>query len=143
MSIATLDRHMLGDPHWAAETRVGDASDWAIYASPDTNGHYTYKSDCEVGISDAEIDAKIGATADNWSSADAAILSVCDELRSDQLFSDDTCGLLSRLFGEQQRIDLVFTFSQHTQVSMFLNSFGVQLGDFLTLGLVTRAPCTA
>jgi 4-carboxymuconolactone decarboxylase len=88
----------------------------------------------EVGLSNAEIDAiKIGATADNWSSADAAILRACDELHSDQFVSDDTWVLLCRFLGEQQRMDLVFTVGQYTQVSMFLNSFGVQLDDFLTL----------
>jgi 4-carboxymuconolactone decarboxylase len=88
----------------------------------------------EMGFSSAEIDAvKIGATADNWSSEDAAILTACDELHSDQFVSDDTWALLSRFLGEQQRMDLVFTVGQYTLVSMFLNSFGVQLDDFLTL----------
>ena len=88
----------------------------------------------ELGFSIAEIDAvKIGAAADNWSSEDAAILKACDELHSDQFVSDDTWALLSRFLGEQQRMDLVFTVGQYTLVSMFLNSFGVQLDDFLTL----------
>ena len=30
-------------------------------------------------------------------------------------------------FGERQRMDMVFTVGQYTQVSMLLNSFGVQL----------------
>ena len=88
----------------------------------------------EAGLSNAEIDAiKIGATADNWSSADVAILRACDELYSDQFVSDDTWAVLSGFFGEQQRMDLVFTVGLYTLVSMFLNSFGVQLDDFLTL----------
>jgi 4-carboxymuconolactone decarboxylase len=88
----------------------------------------------EMGFSTAEIDAvKIGATANNWSSEDAAILRACDELHSDQFVSDDTWRLLSGFLGEQQRMDLVFTVGQYTLVSMFLNSFGVQLDDFLTL----------
>jgi 4-carboxymuconolactone decarboxylase len=88
----------------------------------------------EMGFSNAEIDAvKIGATADNWSSEDAAILRACDELHSDQFVSDDTWRLLCGFLGEQQRMDLVFTVGQYTLVSMFLNSFGVPLDDFLTL----------
>jgi 4-carboxymuconolactone decarboxylase len=88
----------------------------------------------EMGFPNDEIDAvKIGATADNWSSEDAAILRACDELHSDQFISDDTWTLLSRFLSEKQRMDLVFTVGQYTLVSMFLNSFGVQLDDFLTL----------
>ena len=88
----------------------------------------------EMGFPNDEIDAvKIGATADNWSGEDAAILRACDELHSDQFVSDDTWTLLSRFLSEQQRMDLVFTVGQYTLVSMFLNSFGVQLDDFLTL----------
>jgi len=87
----------------------------------------------ELGLSNAEFDAvKIGATAKNWSAAEAAILRACDELHSDQFVSDDTWALLSRFLGEQQRMDLVFTVGQYTLVAMFLNSFGVQLDDFLT-----------
>ena len=36
----------------------------------------------------------------------------------------------------QQRMDLVMTVAQYTQVSMMLNSFGVQLDEDLTLDLI-------
>jgi len=36
---------------------------------------------------------------------------------------------LARHFGERQRMDMVFTVGQYTQVSMLLNSFGVQLDE--------------
>ena len=88
----------------------------------------------EAGLADAEIAAiKLGAGAENWSAADAAILRACDELYSDQFVSDETWALLCRFFDEQQRMDLVFTVGQYTLVAMFLNSFGVQLDDFLSL----------
>ena len=99
----------------------------------------------ELGFSEAEIDAvKIGATASNWSSEDAAILRAADELHSDHFISDETWALLSKFLGEQQCMDLVFTVGQYTLVSMFLNSFGVQLDDFLTFDpdVVGRGPKT-
>ena len=36
---------------------------------------------------------------------------------------------LARHFQERQRMDMVFTAGQYTQVSMLLNSFGVQLDE--------------
>ena len=43
-------------------------------------------------------------------------------------FSDQTWNALSEI-GDKGRIDLVMTVGQYTQVSMMLNSFGVQLED--------------
>ena len=40
---------------------------------------------------------------------------------------------LARHFDEKQRMDVVFTVGQYTQVSMFLNTFGVQLDAGQTL----------
>lgn len=80
-----------------------------------------------VGLSDAEIEAiKIGAEASGWSPADAAILAACDELHRDQFITDPTWARLTAHFDEKQRVDLVYTIGQYTQVSMLLNSFGVQ-----------------
>jgi hypothetical protein len=42
--------------------------------------------------------------------------------------SDATWDALAEL-GDKGRMDLVFTVGQYTQVSMILNSFGVQLED--------------
>jgi 4-carboxymuconolactone decarboxylase len=36
---------------------------------------------------------------------------------------------LAQHFEERQRMDLVFTVGQYTQVSMLLNTFGVQLDE--------------
>lgn len=79
------------------------------------------------GLTDAEIEAiKAGADAPSWSPADAAILAACDELHRDQFVSNPTWERLSAHFDEKQRVDLVYTVGQYTQVSMLLNSFGVQ-----------------
>jgi len=82
----------------------------------------------EHGLTAAEIDAvKAGADASTWSEADAALIRACDELHRDQFVGEATWAELARHFDEKQRMDLVFTAGQYTQVSMMLNTFGVQL----------------
>ncbi|MFC3711838.1 carboxymuconolactone decarboxylase family protein [Sphingoaurantiacus capsulatus] len=79
------------------------------------------------GLTDAEVEAiKVGEGTPDWSAADAAILAACDELHADQFISDATWARLAAHFDEKQRVDLVYTVGQYTQVSMLLNSFGVQ-----------------
>ena len=56
-----------------------------------------------------------------------------DELHADQFITDETWAALAEHFDEKQRMDVVFTVGQYTQVSMMLNSFGVQLDEGLTL----------
>jgi alkylhydroperoxidase family enzyme len=82
------------------------------------------------GMSQAEIDAiKTGADAPIWSSADAALIRACDELHARQFVSTETWGQLKAHFSERQCMDAVFTAGQYTQVSMMLNTFGVQLDE--------------
>jgi alkylhydroperoxidase family enzyme len=79
------------------------------------------------GLSQAEIAAiKQGADA-GWSAADAALIRAADELVRDHFVSDATWKALGEHFDDKQRMDVVFTVGQYTQVSMFLNTFGVQL----------------
>src|SRR6185312_6079093 len=80
------------------------------------------------GLSEAEIAAiKRGADAPGWSAADAALIRAADELVKDHFVSDATWAALGAHFDDKQRMDVVFTVGQYTQVSMFLNTFGVQL----------------
>jgi 4-carboxymuconolactone decarboxylase len=72
---------------------------------------------------------KAGAEASGWSAADAALIQATDELHEDQFISEATWKRLAEHFDEKQRMDLVFTAGQYTQVSMILNSFGVQLDE--------------
>ena len=81
---------------------------------------------------------KQGANA-GWSAADAALIRAADELVKDHFISDATWAELSRHFDEKQRMDVVFTTGQYTQVSMFLNTFGVQLEPGATLDPELRA----
>jgi 4-carboxymuconolactone decarboxylase len=85
------------------------------------------------GLTDDEIARiKQGAHA-GWSPADAALIQASDELHAEQFIGDATWADLNRHFSEKQCMDVVFTAAQYTQVSMFLNTFGVQLDQGLTL----------
>jgi alkylhydroperoxidase family enzyme len=87
-----------------------------------------------AGLTDAEIKRiKVGADAEGWTEADAALIQAADELHKDFFISDKSWISLGNFFSDKQRMDVVFTVGQYTQVSMFLNSFGVQLDPGQTL----------
>lgn len=93
--------------------------------------HVRIGKDC--GITDEEVERiKAGPDAPGWTPVEAAMLRATDELTGDSFISDATWADLSELT-EKQRMDLVMTVGQYTQVSMMLNSFGVQLDDGLEL----------
>jgi len=86
------------------------------------------------GLEEAEFEAiKDGPDSDHWSPAEKALLTAADELHDFQFINNATWAELSRHFTEKQRMDVVFTCGQYTQVSMILNSFGVQLDEGQTL----------
>lgn len=87
-----------------------------------------------AGLTDDEV-ARIkgGADAPGWSLADQALLRASDELHHDQFITDATWAALKAHFSDKQCMDVVFTAGQYTQVSMILNSFGVQLDAGQTL----------
>ena len=83
-----------------------------------------------AGLTEEEIDRiKIGADAPGWSPADAALLRATDDLLREKFITEPVWTKLAQHFEERQRMDLVFTVGQYTQVSMLLNSFGVQLDE--------------
>ncbi len=85
-----------------------------------------------AGLSDEEIARlKRGAEAPGWSANDRALIRAADELHKDQFISPATWAQLSAFLNEQQRMDVVFTATQYMQVSMILNSLGVQLDEGL------------
>lgn len=87
-----------------------------------------------AGLTEDEV-ARIkgGADAPGWSPADQALLRASDELHHDQFITDATWAALKAHFTDKQCMDVVFTAGQYTQVSMILNSFGVQLDAGQTL----------
>ncbi len=83
----------------------------------------------DCGLTAVEIErVKQGPDAAGWEPLESAMLRACDELVADHHVSDATWAALAEL-GDRGRMDLVFTVGQYTQVSMILNSFGVQLED--------------
>lgn len=89
-----------------------------------------------------EIGLRSGLTADEieriksglgFNDADTALIKACDELHERQFISDSTWAALKSHFTEKQCMDAVFTAGQYTQVSMMLNTFGVQLDPGQTL----------
>jgi alkylhydroperoxidase family enzyme len=87
----------------------------------------------QSGLSADEIEKiKRGADA-GWSAADAALIRASDELHADQFVTDATWAELGRHVSQKQCMDVVFTAGQYTQVSMILNTFGVQLDQGQTL----------
>ncbi len=84
-----------------------------------------------AGMSEDEINnIKEGADA-GWSRHEAFIIKAADELHSDAFVSDETWAGLTETYSDQQMMDLVFTVGQYNMVSMALNSFGVQLDDYI------------
>lgn len=93
--------------------------------------HVRIGLDC--GLSEAEIERiKVGPADPAWRDQDRALLQATDELTADAFITDKTWAALDEL-SEKQRMDLVMTVAQYTQVSMMLNTFGVQLDEDLKL----------
>lgn len=103
--------------------RVG----WNCRSGYEFAQHTTIGKAC--GLTDEEITrVKQGPDAEHWTPLESAMLRAADELHSDQFVSDATWSALEEI-GDKARMDLVFTVGQYTQVSMMLNSFGIQLED--------------
>ncbi len=85
------------------------------------------------GLTDDEIARIKKGAAAGWSAADAALIRASDDLHADQFITDATWKALAEHFSQKQCMDVVYTAGQYTQVSMMLNSFGVQLDAGLTL----------
>jgi 4-carboxymuconolactone decarboxylase len=83
----------------------------------------------DCGLTEAEIARiKAGPDAHGWNDLDRTMLRATDELTTDHFVADTTWAALAPL-GDKGRMDLVMTVGQYTQVSMILNSFGVQVED--------------
>ncbi len=81
----------------------------------------------DAGLTAAEVEAiKAGPADPGWNEADRSMLRAVDDLTRDFHVSDASWAALSAL-SDKQKMDLVMTVGQYTQVSMMLNSFGVQL----------------
>ena len=98
---------------------------WLCKSGYEFAQHTRIGKDC--GLTDEEIARiKAGPDAPGWTPLESAMLRAADELVADHFVSDGTWAALEEL-GNKGRMDLVFTVGQYTQVSMMLNSFGIQL----------------
>ena len=86
----------------------------------------------EAGLTDADFKAiENGADDSAWDDTDRALLTAVDELHANKFVSDTSWTEMKRHFSTQQLMDIVATVGNYTLVSMMLNTFGVQLDDFL------------
>ena len=83
-----------------------------------------------AGLTDEEIKRITeGPKAPAWDPFDATLLRAVDELHADAFITDATWNALAKRYNKQQLMDVVATVGQYNLVSMFLNSFGVQLDE--------------
>lgn len=86
----------------------------------------------QAGLTDVEVERiKKGSSDPGWNEQDRTLLVAAEELHRDYFISDSTWNALGNTFNDTQRMDLVFTVGQYTQVCMMLNTFGVQLDEGL------------
>jgi alkylhydroperoxidase family enzyme len=90
-------------------------------------GHHTVIGK-SVGLTDEEIKRITeGPKAPGWDPFDATLLRAVDELHADAFITDATWNALAKRYNKEQLMDVVATVGQYNLLSMFLNSFGVQL----------------
>jgi len=87
----------------------------------------------DCGLTEDEIARiKTGPDAEGWNDLDRAMLRATDDLTGNHFVTDASWAALAPL-GDKGRMDLVMTVGQYTQVSMILNSFGIQVEDGWTV----------
>ena len=83
-----------------------------------------------AGLTDGEIRRITeGPKAPGWDPFDATLLQAVDELHADTFITDATWNALAKRYNQQQLMDVVATVGWYNLISMFLNSFGVQLDE--------------
>jgi len=59
------------------------------------------------------------------------LLQATDDLHERSRISDENWAALARYYDQRQLMDIVFTVGQYNMISMALNSFGVEVDDYL------------
>jgi len=81
-----------------------------------------------VGLTDVEISALASdASRYAWSSGDATLIAMCDELCDHNCVSDETWRNLAARWNEAELTELVMVAGTYRLVSGYLNTMGVQL----------------
>ena len=78
----------------------------------------------EAGLTEQEI----SRDAAGWSDFDAALLRAADELYTSRFVSEATWNTLGERYTESQLREVVLIVGNYTQLSMFQNTLGAQLG---------------
>jgi alkylhydroperoxidase family enzyme len=101
--------------------RCGSAFEWGVHAT------YAF---ARAGLDDGDVlRVAAGPSAPGWSTRDGALVRAADELHDHQSISDDTWATLSRSFGVDALLEIVFVVGHYTMLSMVANSAGVQPED--------------
>jgi 4-carboxymuconolactone decarboxylase len=82
-----------------------------------------------VGLTDVEIAALGSPTGGTWSSKDAALIALADDLCADNCVADATWAALQIDWNEAELLELVMVAGMYRMVSGFLNTMGVQLDE--------------
>ncbi len=86
----------------------------------------------QIGMERGEVERVLaGPGADGWSEHDAALLRAADELHANAAITDATWSQLERTYDEVQMIEAVMLIGHYRMVANALNSFGVELDDWL------------
>ena len=81
-----------------------------------------------MGVTEAEVQRiALGPDAAGWSDFDRALLRMAHEVRYDGMVSDATWKALRTKYSDQEVVESMLTAAQYLQVSMVLNSLGIQL----------------
>jgi alkylhydroperoxidase family enzyme len=86
-------------------------------------------------LSDQEIAALGDESPDSaaWSALEHALITACDETRTEGAISGPVWDVLAGAYDEAQLLDVVFTIGQYALISTSLRSLEVELDDGLTL----------
>jgi 4-carboxymuconolactone decarboxylase len=85
-----------------------------------------------AGLTDADIaNIMAGPDAPELAAGDRLLLQAADELHDHSHIGDALWAELAAHYGRKQLMDMVFAVGQYTLVSMMLNSFGVEVDDYL------------
>jgi 4-carboxymuconolactone decarboxylase len=80
-----------------------------------------------AGLTDDEIErVATEPDADGWSTADATLLTACDELCTDHMISDTTWAALAELLDTRQLVELTLLVGHYVMIAGMLNSLRVQ-----------------
>lgn len=88
----------------------------------------------QCGLTDEQMQrVKSGPEHADWSPAERAMLRAVDELHATQTLSDEAWEALGTEsgFDQRQKMDFVITVGHYVMCAIMLNSFGVELDDFI------------